>query len=287
MVDIDTNLKLYKEAYEEEKYKDALEYLIPVVDEGNSEAQLLLGLPLGNVDNNEAHYYLGYMYQEGHGVKQNYKTAVKYFHFAAISGNSNAQFALGAHYHKGKGVEIEKHLSRFSNYAFAAMWYSLAVEQGHSTSKSHLKALLVNESVLKKKNNLKDFLSEINDNDNKNLTLGRLAYNEGRYKDALEYLIPLAEKEFKEAQYNLGLMYQEGLGVKQNDKTALKWIRLAADGLDLAQYNLGLMYADGIGIKQNHKTSVKWFRKARLGIMYASKLLTQFERMEFEVFRWK
>ena len=104
---------------------------------------------------------------------------------------------------------------------------------------------------------------------------------------SLEYLIPLAEKEFDEAQYNLGLMYQEGLGVKQNDKTALKWIRLAADGLDLAQYKLGLMYADGRGVKQNHKTSVKWFRKARLGIMYASKLLTQFERMEFEVFRWK
>ena len=121
-----------------QNYKTAVKWYELAAEQGHAYAQ----------------YNIGVMYQNGNGVKQNYKTAVKYFHFAAISGNSNAQFALGAHYHKGKGVEIEKHLSRFSNYAFAAMWYSLAVEQGHSTSKSHLKALLVNESVLKKKNNL-------------------------------------------------------------------------------------------------------------------------------------
>ena len=71
-----------------------------------------------------------------------------------------------------------------------------------------------------KKNNLKDFLSEINDNDNKNLTLGRLAYNEGRYKDALEYLIPLAEKEFKDIVF---LSYEQSKNKNIAKKLGIKF----------------------------------------------------------------
>ena len=52
-----------------------------------------------------------------------------------------------------------------------------------------------------------------------------------------------AEQGFAHAQNNLGLMYANGLGVPQDDKTALKWYILAAGQGDAdAQTNLGLMY---------------------------------------------
>ena len=58
-------------------------------------------------------------------------------------------------------------------------------------------------------------------------------------------------------------MYADGLGVQQNDKTAVKWFRLAAEqGNAMAQFNLGMMYVSGQGVPQDYKTAVKWFRLA-------------------------
>ena len=54
------------------------------------------------------------------------------------------------------------------------------------------------------------------------------AYNKKDYATALREWKPLAEQGLADAQSNLGLMYDEGKGVPQNDKTAVKWYRLAA-----------------------------------------------------------
>jgi len=46
------------------------------------------------------------------------------------------------------------------------------------------------------------------------------------------------------AQCNLGLCYQTGRGVEQNQQEAVKWfIRAARQGDKTAQHNLGLHYA--------------------------------------------
>jgi TPR repeat protein len=74
-------------------------------------------------------------------------------------------------------------------------------------------------------------------------------------------------------------MYSDGLGVPENDKTAVKWYTKAAEqGLVEAQHNLGLMYDKGEGVLENDKTAVKWYTKAagqgyakaqpNLGLMY-------------------
>ena len=69
----------------------------------------------------------------------------------------------------------------------------------------------------------------------------------------------LAEKGDAKAQYNLGLMYFNGRGGKQDFKEAVKWHQKAADqGHAMAQYNLGNMYYNGWGVKQDFKEAVKW-----------------------------
>ena len=51
-------------------------------------------------------------------------------------------------------------------------------------------------------------------------------------------------KGYADAQSNLGIMYDNGNGVPENDAEAVKWYRKAADqGNAKAQYNLGVMYA--------------------------------------------
>jgi TPR repeat protein len=48
----------------------------------------------------------------------------------------------------------------------------------------------------------------------------------------------LADQGNAEAQYNLGLMYEQGRGVQQDDVKAVKWFQKAAyQGDAIAQYN--------------------------------------------------
>jgi TPR repeat protein len=67
------------------------------------------------------------------------------------------------------------------------------------------------------------------------------------------------------AQYNLGVMYADGLGVPQDDAEAVRWFRLVADqGHAGAQRNLGLAYALSQGVPQDYAQAVSWYRKAAL-----------------------
>ncbi len=55
------------------------------------------------------------------------------------------------------------------------------------------------------------------------------AYSIGAFRDALNYLEPLAADGDPTAQYWLGIMYFEGKGVPQDDIQAYMWLTLAAD----------------------------------------------------------
>ena len=58
--------------------------------------------------------------------------------------------------------------------------------------------------------------------------------------------VPLAEQGDAEAQISLGIMYDYGRGVPEDDTEAVKWYRKAAEqGVAKAQYNLGVMYTNG------------------------------------------
>ncbi len=92
---------------------------------------------------------------------------------------------------------------------------------------------------------------------------GVAAYNRGDYATALREFRPLAEQGDAVAQYNLGAMYDEGLGVPQDSVQAVKWYRKAAEqGHASAQYSLGAMYAQGHGVTQDYVQAHTWFNLA-------------------------
>lgn len=110
---------------------------------------------------------------------------------------------------------------------------------------------------------------------------GLAAYKRGDYATAIKEWRPLAEAGDASAQYNLGVMYETGRGVPQDDQEAVKWYRKAAEQGDAsAQHNLGLMYDNGQGVPQDYREALKWYRKAaeqgnagaqnNLGVMYAN-----------------
>lgn len=92
---------------------------------------------------------------------------------------------------------------------------------------------------------------------------GLAAAKRGDYATALKEWRPLAEQGHAIAQYNLGLLYDNGRGVPQIHAEAARWYRKAAvQGNASAQNNLGFMYFTGQGVPQNHAEAVRWYRKA-------------------------
>ena len=66
-------------------------------------------------------------------------------------------------------------------------------------------------------------------------------YGTGEYQKALVLIQPLAEEGDARAQYNLGVHYEFGHGVEQDDDIAALWYRKAAEQGDSgAQHNLPL-----------------------------------------------
>ena len=75
---------------------------------------------------------------------------------------------------------------------------------------------------------------------------GMAAAQAGDYVTALKEWRPLAEQGLMKAQSNIGLLYENSLGVVQNFSEATKWYRLAAVRGDAnAQYGLGSIYGGG------------------------------------------
>ena len=91
-------------------------------------------------------------------------------------------------------------------------------------------------------------------------------YVSGNYEAAVKHLTILAEQGHADAQYNLGVMYDNGRGVPQDYVKAAKWYRLAAEqGHADAQHNLGVMYVHGQGVPQDHVQAYMWFNLAATG----------------------
>ena len=58
-------------------------------------------------------------------------------------------------------------------------------------------------------------------------------------------------------------MYDFGLGVKENDKEAVKWYRMAAEqGNAKSQYSLGIAYEQGNGVTRDLNEALKYYRLA-------------------------
>jgi TPR repeat protein len=85
---------------------------------GDYATELRLLRPLAEQGNAEAQTALGFMYDAGHGVPQDYVEAVKWYRCAADQSFTDAQDSLARMYFNGWGVP--------KNYVQAHMWANLA-----------------------------------------------------------------------------------------------------------------------------------------------------------------
>ena len=92
---------------------------------------------------------------------------------------------------------------------------------------------------------------------------GYQSYLKGDYNAAYREWLPLAELGDVEAQYNIGVLHDEGAGVDQDLVCAAMWYRKAAEqGFIDAQTNLGMMYYHGHGVPRDSSEASRWFQQA-------------------------
>ena len=77
-------------------------------------------LPLAEQGDALAQTGVGFMYDNGFGVVQDYAESVNWYRLAAEQGNQDAQYNIGLMYANGNGV--------IQDYAEAVKWYRLAAE---------------------------------------------------------------------------------------------------------------------------------------------------------------
>ncbi len=72
-----------------------------------------------------------------------------------------------------------------------------------------------------------------------------------------------AAQNYPTAQYNVGVCYYYGRGVALSYEDAVSWYRKAANqGFAQAQYNLGICYMNGQGVTQNYTQALYWYLQA-------------------------
>lgn len=96
-----------------------------------------------------------------------------------------------------------------------------------------------------------------------NYQLGRAYQKAGNFAAAINQYRKAAEQGSALAQNNIGVMYQNGLGVPKDFGQAVALYRKAAEkGLAPAQSALGFMYENGLGVPKDLNEAVTWYRKA-------------------------
>ncbi|HLK65628.1 MAG TPA: tetratricopeptide repeat protein [Bryobacteraceae bacterium] len=92
---------------------------------------------------------------------------------------------------------------------------------------------------------------------------GMQAFRAKEYGKAFNEWKAAADAGQAEAQFDLGVLYAQGLGVQRDLTAAERWYRKAAEqGNAEAEFALGQMYSRGWGIPRDQQDALRWFEMA-------------------------
>ena len=101
--------------------------------------------------------------------------------------------------------------------------------------------------------------------ENVNFEAGLAAYQANDLPLAYKEFLAAAKEGHADSQFNVALMYEQGIGVGKDEKEAVVWYdKAASQGNAAAQYNLGVLYENGRGTKVDYAKANEWYRKASL-----------------------
>lgn len=99
--------------------------------------------------------------------------------------------------------------------------------------------------------------------ENANFEAGIAAYQANNLPLAYTEFLTAAKEGHADSQFNVALMYEQGIGIAKNEKEAVVWYdKSASQGNSAAQFNLGVLYENGRGTAIDFAKANEWYRKA-------------------------
>ena len=239
----------------------AVEWLMRAVEENNAEAQWRLGLA----------------YAQGHGVAKNNAEASRLLQLSVSRANCDAQ------YHWAQFLEHQSNKSEVR--AKAMRLYEAAALQGHMPAQLHL------AYALRARESMHDPGHDTNAMPIPRKTVRRSTAP--HLVRSVNFFRMAADKGHVAAQFELGQMYAQGLGVTQQFEEAAYWYLIAAkQGHAQAQFHLGFLYSHGQGVEQDYVKAYQWYctsercgyTLARKNVAFLGKKLSPGER---EMAEWR
>lgn len=256
---------------------------------------------------------LGAMLMQGDGVDQDATLAVEWLMRAAEKNNAEAQWRLGLAFAQGNGVvknnaeasrllqlsvsqancDAQYHWAQFlehqSNKAEvrtkAMSLYEAAAQQGHMPAQLHLAyALRADEAM------------HALGHDPSAVPIPRKTVRRSTAPHlvrSVNFFRMAADEGHAAAQFELGQMHAQGLGVTQQFDEAAHWYLLAAkQGHAQAQFHLGFLHSHGQGVEQDYAKAYQWYcisercgyALAKKNVAFIGKKLSPGER---EMAQWR
>lgn len=285
----------YKPLYEADPVKwsemyleDKFDYLADQVHKGNTDARFHLAL-LVNKDNIKkikaekviewchrtpegqlpiADLFMGFCYELGYGVQQDYVKALASYENANQKGSIDSLYYLGEMYRLGLGTPVnnakamgllQETVKYDSGNYRALIRLAILYMNGDEETKDLEKAEELLKSAQLHNNSVTAYymglLMEMKGDNNKAASL---------YKDALKWA-EINDDRF-DAAYRLGVIYEGAEGVVHDDSKAFEYYKKAAEGGHInGQYRYAEFLDSGRGCDRDKSRADRWFFKAAMG----------------------
>lgn len=177
----------------------------------------------------EAQFYLGYLYEKGKFLPQDYALAFQNYRAAALMHYGPAENNLASLYQHGQGVP--------KNFSQAFQWYLASAQDGDPTGQTNLATLYHRGEGAPKD-----------------------------YAQTVRWLRASADSGCSHAQNNLAYFYFYGIVVPRDYVEAARLLQLAAQqNLIRAQTNLANLYSRGEGVPLDYVAAYVWYSRAVAG----------------------
>jgi uncharacterized protein len=168
----------------------------------------------------KSQFHLGWMYEMGQGVEQDYKEAFKWYHRSAVQGDFKGQLYLGKMYERGQGTP--------QDYKEAARLFRISAEQKYDKAQFKMGSIFEEGVVVSQ--NLKEAVKWYVLSAEQGFAPAKIKLYELAKKNlpqAVEFLRYDADIGITEAQRTLGEIYSQGLMLPANYSEAHMWFSIA------------------------------------------------------------
>lgn len=200
----------------------------------------------------DAYFHVAECYENGSGVRADAKEALIYYKKSAGKNNAEAYYRMG---------RIKEEMDEDEE---AKSLYKKAISFGYTRAQDDYERLISKSQTCES-----DVGFEMNQAVNGNAIVEGEESTENELKVQHDYMgecvkyMQSAEKGHAEAQYNMGMYHELGLGGKVDLLRAFDYFKRAAEqgGID-ACYKVGVYYMVGDGVDYDEGLAFEWLKKA-------------------------